>query len=133
MDENEEAYHGRNGGISPVIGVILMIAITVIIAGVIAAVVFSMSGIFYYKYDATITVKEVITLEGINGVIDTEGNGYYWNGMTPFEPNKTYTIEYYVQEGNRYIFTRNILDESDYKETLLNAFKCKTDATGVCK
>jgi flagellin-like protein len=134
MDVDEKEY--PSSSINPVIGVILMVAITVILATVIAIFVFGMSGgLTSPKYTATITVKEVINIGDGIGVIDTDGNGYYWSaGFLPLvELNKKYIIEYYVQEGKRYIYKQNILDESDYNETVLNAFKCKTDAIGVCK
>lgn len=131
MDEDkEESYRP---GISPVIGVILMVAITVILAAVIAAFVFGLSGSFEPRYNTTITVKEVINFERNMGVIDTDGNGYYMQWRTPPELTKTYTIEYYVKDGKRYMITYKSVGVSGFNETVLDAFNCKPDSTGVCK
>ena len=134
MDEDEEGSY--RPGINPVIGVILMVAITVILAAVIAAFVFGLSGSFEPRYNTTITVKEVINFERNMGVIDTDGNGYYLVNMqwrTPPELTKTYTIEYYVKDGKRYMTAYKPLSVSGFNETVIDAFNCKPDTTGVCK
>ena len=61
----------NNEGVSAVIGVILMVAITVILAAVIAAFVFSMSNNIGTSYTVAFTVKK--TAEG--GIIVTNNGG----------------------------------------------------------
>lgn len=120
-----------NAGVSPVIGVILMVAITVILASVIAAFVFGMSHgvIDGGKYfESTITVKEVVTLEDSYGIIDTNGLGYKYRTLSSFEVNKSYKITYYVSDGKRYI--SNVVSNDYYKK--LGAFNC-IQSDGVCK
>jgi flagellin-like protein len=58
-------------GVSPVIGVILMVAITVILAAVIAAFVFGMAG----NISKTKVVAVTVTKQGLSGITLTNNGG----------------------------------------------------------
>ena len=89
--ENEEA-------VSPVIGVILMVAITVILAAVIAGFVFGMSGNIPDKKDVYVTTKlgtdggspvMIVTIQGGNDIPALKNVTYSTDGgttSTPLDP-----------------------------------------------
>jgi flagellin-like protein len=116
--------------LNPVIGVIIMVAITVILAAVIAMFVFNTNP-FTKSYPETITVKEITQVKGKEGVIDTNGNGYYWTGFSknPFIVGNTYQIQYTVLDNERYIQKYEAL----VKVADTEPFVCRINATGVCK
>ncbi len=83
--ENEEA-------VSPVIGVILMVAITVILAAVIAAFVFGMTGNVQGTKNIAATAKQVgtdvvITYQGGSDQASVDYMIVKWNGATYFSDN----------------------------------------------
>lgn len=124
---NDDAVH-------PVIGTILMIAITVIICVAIAGFIISIINFNAPSYNATITVHEITTINDKTGIIDTDGNGYYWMysryDFNPFIINRTYLIEYTIINGERHVQNKHdIITE----EVPPEAFKCRLDPTGVCK
>lgn len=111
-----------------VIGIMLMICITVILASVIAAFIFGMGNFISPRYDATIIVKDVLYTNGNRGVIDTNNNGYYFDSFHSFVKGDTYHITYYIANDRRFIISEkniNDIDDSDL-------FKCKY-IDGVCK
>jgi hypothetical protein len=135
MEDDKWAY--------PVIGFILMIAITVVIAAVIGTLMFEVTGVYATTYTTIITVKEIVISPCGIGIIDTDNEGYYWRpnqfywrpnqfDSTPFIVNGTYLIGYSVYEGDRFIRYKQIL-ETPEDPILSERFKCKPDATGVCK
>jgi|WetSurMetagenome_2_1015567.scaffolds.fasta_scaffold66737_2 hypothetical protein len=113
---------------SPVIGVILMICITVILASIIAAFILGFVGnISGSTFNATITIKEVI-YNGDFGIIDTNDNGYYFDSRFKFKEGDTYYITYYISNGKRFISSAN---EKDAK-IKSDLFRCQY-IDGVCK
>ena len=83
--QNEEA-------VSPVIGVILMVAITVILAAVIAAFVFGMTGNVQSTKNVAATAKQVgtdvvITYQGGSDQASVEYLAVNWRGATYFSVN----------------------------------------------
>jgi len=91
--ENEDA-------VSPVIGVILMVAITVILAAVIAAFVFGMTG----SVQTTKTVAATATQQGDNIIVTYQGGAdansvaYLRIAVTPDSSTPPKTMYYYANE-----------------------------------
>lgn len=118
-----------NKRISPVIGIILMIAITVILASIIAAFVYGAGNILALNHKDTITVQKTMLLTDDYGVIDTYGRGFHFYPSSMFKDNETYYIIYHIRSnGERYISSAVSINQ----DTELYKFKC-VNINGVCK
>ena len=117
--------------LDPVDGVIMMVAITIVIASVLGWLMFGnlkLSGDDSVCYNTTITVKNTTNV----GIIDTDGRGYvYFSGFMGIgmSPGGTYATVYcvYRNSGDRIVMS------SQNANTYTDAYKCTFDATGVCK
>jgi len=118
----------NDGRLPPVIGVILMIIGTVIVASIIAAFILGMITFITPNYNTTITVKYVTFENGNYGIIDTNNNGYYFDSFHSFKEGNTYYIVYYVASDKRFIISETNIDDKNQSEL----FKCKY-INGVCK
>lgn len=142
MSGNEEA-------VSPEIGMILMIIITVVLAAVIGAFVFGMSGNLtgsQPQFNKTITVQEITSISDTSdqsskwylrdqGVIDTDGNGYFIKrslirGSGFPEINGTYNISYSIDPGTKQRVIVEVTSVDNSKS--INAYRCVI-VDQVCK
>jgi flagellin-like protein len=135
-------------GIGPVWGVVMMIAITVILAAVIAMFVFGMLGSLNApKYDKTITVGKITETHAAlgnglskiqNGVIDTDGNGYIinqiqWGQSISPVVNGTYNISYYIDSTSTTRVIVKMEPISIPQDPSLAQYQCLIGSDGVCK
>jgi flagellin-like protein len=125
----------NDDGIQPVIGVIVMIAITVILAAVIAAFLFGLSENIdnnMPKFNTTITIKEIKITSWVEvGVIDTNGKGYFIRSHIDAAPSsgQTYNITYYVDPNT----SQRIITGMVYTGLgFIDPYLCIT-IDGVCK
>jgi flagellin-like protein len=136
----------NDDGINPVIGVVIMVAITVILAAVIGAFVFGLSGNIGTVYTKTVTVQELTTISGLKigsgeptqGIIDTDGNGYVYmiNPLAPItDPviNGTYLIRYYIDKESKTRVLTKIESSNTFPITDISRYKCVLGSDGVCK
>jgi len=106
--ENEDA-------VSPVIGVILMVAITVILAAVIAAFVFGMAG----NIQTTKSVAATATQQGEDRIIVTYQGGpdagdlvYIAVSVTPSGDSSSKTTYYYVKKDGTTVDTEATMSDA---------------------
>jgi flagellin-like protein len=138
----------NDDGINPVIGVVIMVAITVILAAVIAAFVFGTVGyVGTSKFDKTITVSEITETHAAlgnglskiqNGVIDTDGNGYIinpvqWGQSISPVVNGTYNISYYIDPTSTTRVIVGMESISIPQDPSLAQYQCLIGSDGVCK
>jgi hypothetical protein len=103
-----------------VIGFILMVAITVLLAAVIAAFVFGMSGTLSLNNPPNSTIYEknitIIQITAFEGVISSTGEGYRFpTDGTTFTQNHNYHITYYRNDnGERQLKTAIDITRSPY-------------------
>lgn len=112
----------KDDAVSPVIGVILMVAITVILAAVIAAFVFGMTG----SVQTTKNVAFVATLSGTNSIVITNHGGVdvdqltgltikgvtgaVYNDLSKVGTSKKYSLDLTVDQPRRVIITGTFID-----------------------
>lgn len=117
----------REEAVSPVIGVILMVAITVILAAVIAVFVFGLAGDLETSAQKDVTVKTGVSQNGsvtyqifagadvdkITHISYTNGTGSFDNA-TSYDVSKVGTIEItsYPKAGENVVFTAFFTDGS---------------------
>ena len=118
--------------INPVVGTILMIVFTIILAGVIALLIFRFSGDIAIPqlsnlptYSKTVTIQ----IETDKGFIDTEGNGYITTNSGVYLRDNTYNITYYIDSTT---YERRVLTGELNKEITQNPYRC-INVGGVCK
>jgi archaeal type IV pilus assembly protein PilA len=100
------AFTKNDEAVSPVIGVILMVAITVILAAVIAAFVFGMAGNIQKSHTVAATVQQpnataiIVTFQGGQDAASVTGINVSVNGGTAL-PMNPYTVgsQYSVNTG----------------------------------
>jgi len=138
----------NDDGINPVIGVVIMVAITIILAAVVAMAVFGLVGdLNAPKFDKTITVDKITETHAAlgngfskiqNGVIDTDGNGYIispFQWRQPISPvvNGTYNISYYIDSTSTTRVIVKMESISIPQDPSLAQYQCILGADGVCK